>query len=140
MDLVRVAAMAQAPINVRLSADRLRELELRARARNMPLRTLAQRYLEEGMRIEAHPLIRFVDGAYGRSATLVGTDFDVWQIIWHATGVDGAPAGMQDIVGTTELNETQIQAALDYHKAFSAEIDGQLELAAMNTRGSRGSR
>jgi hypothetical protein len=132
--------MAQAPINVRLSAERLRELELRARARNMPLRTLAQRYLEEGMRVEAHPLIRFVDGAYGRSATIVGTDFDVWQIIWHARGVERAPVGMQDIVGRTGLTETQIQAAVDYHKAFSAEIEGQLELAAMNTPGSRGSR
>ena len=35
-------------------------------------RTLAQRYVEEGLRMDEHPLVRFVDGPAGRRARLVG--------------------------------------------------------------------
>jgi hypothetical protein len=133
-----VIVVAQTPINLRLSAERLRELELRARARNMPLRTLAQRYLEEGMRIEAHPLVRFVDGPYGRSAVIVGTDFDVWQVIRHMRNDNARDAAKtHDEAGTIGLTEVQIKAAQDYYTAFRDEIDGQLELVAINTRSTR---
>jgi hypothetical protein len=47
----------------------------------MPERTLAQRYVEEGLRHDAHPLIQFLDGPSGRRASLVGRGLDVWEVV-----------------------------------------------------------
>ena len=44
-------------------------------------RSLATRYVEEGIRHDDHPLVHFVDGETGRRAALLGTQLDVWEVI-----------------------------------------------------------
>ena len=51
---------------------------LAARA-HLAERALAQRYLEEGLRRDVHPLIQFLDGLSGRRASMVGSGLDVWE-------------------------------------------------------------
>lgn len=87
----------------------------------LPPRTLAQRYVEEGLRADEHPLVRFVDGPAGRRARLVGTGSDVWEVIAAVRDNDG------DVAETAELLEVPlgvVQAAVGYYGAYSAEIDG----------------
>ena len=52
-----------------------------ARRAGIQERTLAQRYVEEGLRHDAHPLIQFLDGPSGRRASLLGRGLDVWEVI-----------------------------------------------------------
>ena len=53
----------------------------RAQRLHLAPRTLAQRYVEEGLRMDEHRLIRFAEGPAGRRARLVGTGKDVWEVI-----------------------------------------------------------
>src|SRR5258708_3672915 len=54
---------------------------LGARARRCPLaaRAPAQGFVEEGLRKEGDPLVRFRGGPGGRRARLLGTGKDVWE-------------------------------------------------------------
>ncbi len=61
-----------------------------ARRAGLPERTLAQRYVEEGLRHDAHPLIQFLDGPSGRRASLVGRGLDVWEVIATIRDNDGS--------------------------------------------------
>src|ERR1700733_13936103 len=60
------------PLSLRLPEATLDRLDARARSRSVAPRTLAQRYVEEGLRTDEHPLIRFVDGPAGRRPRLQG--------------------------------------------------------------------
>src|SRR5580704_7668901 len=66
---------------LRLASGMRERLSERARRSNLPERTLAQRYVEEGLRHDAHPLIQFLDGPSGRRASLIGCGLDVWEVI-----------------------------------------------------------
>jgi hypothetical protein len=41
-----------------------------------PQTTLAERYIEEGLRMDEHPLVYFREGASGRRPALLGTRLD----------------------------------------------------------------
>jgi uncharacterized protein (DUF433 family) len=94
----------------------------------MPPRTLAQRYVEEGLRMDEHPLIRFVDGPAGRRARLVGTGSDVWEVIAAVKENDGDVAATADYL---QLALGLVQGAVAYYAAFTDEID---EWVARNER------
>jgi hypothetical protein len=69
------------PLSVRLNDATIARLDKHAKRLRLPPRTLAQRYVEEGLRMDEHPLIRFAEGPAGRRARLVGTGKDVWEVI-----------------------------------------------------------
>jgi hypothetical protein len=91
----------------------------------MPPRTLAQRYVEEGLRMDEHPLIRFADGPAGRRARLVGVGLDVWEALATVRDSDGDLAAA---AGYLEIPLGLIQAAVAYYGAFQDEIDEWIDL------------
>jgi uncharacterized protein (DUF433 family) len=102
-------------------------LGLNARRRHLPPRTLAQRYVEEGLRMDEHPLVRFVDGPAGRRARLVGTGVDVWEVISVVRDNGGdVRAGAEYL----ELSVGLVQAAVSYYGAYTDEVDDWIELNA----------
>jgi hypothetical protein len=112
------------PLSLRFSARTVERLDSRARRLQLPPRTLAQRYVEEGLRMDEHPLVRFVDGRAGRRARLVGTGSDVWEVIAAVKDNDG------DVAATAEHLQVAlglVQAAVAYYGAFEAEIDEWIE-------------
>src|SRR3954451_20554549 len=116
------------PISLRLPETALKRLGERARRPGLPPRTLAQRYIEEGLRMDEHPLVRFVDGPAGRRARLVGTGKDLWG------GVATIRDNDNDLHEATEylrLSLGLVQAAVAYYGAYTNEID---ELIADNER------
>src|SRR5215472_6910306 len=67
-----------------------------ARRSGMPERSLAQRYVDEGLRHDAHPLIQFLDGPSGRRASLAGRGLDVWEVIATIRDNNGSIAQAAD--------------------------------------------
>lgn len=90
----------------------------------MPPRTLAQRYVEEGLRMDEHPLIRFAEGPAGRRARLTGTGSDVWEVIAAVNDNGGDVAEAAEYL---RMALGLVQAAVVYYGAFPAEIDELIE-------------
>ncbi len=86
----------------------------------MPPRTLAQRYVEEGLRMDEHPLVRFADGPSGRRARLVGSGGDVWEVVATVRDNDGDVTAAARYLG---LSLGLVQAAIGYYGAHQDEID-----------------
>jgi uncharacterized protein (DUF433 family) len=108
---------------LRFPAATSERLERRARAAGAKPRTLAARYVEEGIRRDDHPLVRFVDGPSGRRAALTGTQLDVWEVI--ATLRDNH----NDIGATAEYLHVPpglVEAVVTYYGEFRDEIDEEI--------------
>jgi len=113
------------PLSLRLAEATVRRLGSRAQRAHLPPRTLAQRYVEEGLRMDEHPLVRFVDGPAGRRATLIGTGMDVWEVIAVVRDNDGQVGKAADYL---EGPLGSVQAAVTYYGAYRGEIDEWIEL------------
>jgi len=113
------------PLSLRLSEAAIEQLVERARRVGTRPRTLAQRYVEEGLRMDEHPLVRFVDGPAGRRARLVGSGKDVWEVVSVVRENDGDVRAAADYL---ELSLGLAQAAVTYYGAYPDEIDGWIEL------------
>lgn len=100
--------------------ERLRRLA--GRAGTAP-RSLAQRYVEEGVRRDEHPLVTFVDRPSGRRARLIGTRLDVWEAIEVLRANDG---DVETTAGALEQPRHVIEAALAYYGAVPDEIDAEI--------------
>jgi hypothetical protein len=98
---------------------------LRTQARRMGYapRTLAQRYVDEGLRRDEHPLVRFADGPSGRRAALVGSGLDVWEVI-AAAGESGND--LEETAALLEIPVGLVQAAVAYYGSYPEEIDAQI--------------
>ena len=84
---------------IRIEADTLRALRERSVQSGEPIVRLAQRYIDEGLRLERHPGIVFRTGPAGRRAVTVGGP-DVWEVVAAARG---APeSGEELVVALTE--------------------------------------
>jgi hypothetical protein len=105
--------------------ERLIEQAQRAR---LAERTLAQRYLDEGLRHDSHPLIHFVDGPSGRRASLVGHGLDVWEVI--ATVRDNA-GSTADAAAYLEIPTGLVEAAVAYYGEYHDEVDEEIRLNAV---------
>lgn len=118
------------PLSVRLTDATLTRLGNRARRVHLPPRTLAQRYVEEGLRMDEHPLVRFSDGPAGRRARLVGTGKDIWEIIAVVRDNEGDVA---EAARYLEIPLGLIQAAISYYGVYTAEVDQLIDLNEQET-------
>jgi uncharacterized protein (DUF433 family) len=109
---------------LRLASDTRRRLGERARLSNLAERTLAQRYVEEGLRHDAHPLIQFFDGPSGRRAGLVGRGLDVWEVIATVRDNEGSVTESADYLG---IPAGLVEAAVAYYGEYRHEIDSEIE-------------
>ncbi|MDQ6746391.1 MAG: hypothetical protein M3Z27_10320 [Actinomycetota bacterium] len=130
---VTLSYMTQ-PLSLRLPNPTVERLGARARSRNIPPRTLAQRYVEEGLRTDEHPLVRFADGPAGRRARLQGTGLDVWETIAVVRDNDGDERAAADYL---EIPLGLIQAAIAYYGTYPSEIGEWIELNAREGEGAR---
>lgn len=113
------------PLSLRLPEATLDRLGARARSRGVAPRTLAQRYVEEGLRTDEHPLIRFVDGPAGRRPRLQGTGLDVWEAISVVHDNDGNERAAADYL---QIPLGLVQAAVVYYGAYRDEVDEWIAL------------
>src|SRR5215469_15217103 len=118
------------PLSVRLNDATIARLGRHAQRAHLAPRTLAQRYVEEGLRMDEHPLIRFADGPAGRRARLVGTGKDVWEVIATVRDNGGDAA---ESARYLDMPLGLVQAAITYYGAYTAEIDQLIELNEQET-------
>ena len=95
-----------------------------ARRSGMAERSLAQRYVDEGLRHDAHPLIQFLDGPSGRRASLAGRGLDVWEVIATIRDNSGSIAQVADYL---QIPAGLVEAAVAYYGEYKAEIDQEIE-------------
>jgi len=116
-------------VSIRFSDEPLHQrLKRSAHRRNVGVSTLAERLIDEGLRMEAHPMITFRDGPAGRRPRLVGGP-EVSDVIGAIVGGDVPPAQRRsraaELLG---LSEPLVDAALAYYADFSDEVDTELQL------------
>lgn len=110
---------------LRLPPGTKQRLADRARRARLAERTLAQRYVEEGLRHDFHPLVQFLDGPSGRRASLVGRGLDVWEVI--ATVKDNAGSA-RAAAEYLQLPSGVVEAAVAYYGDYRDEIDEEIDL------------
>jgi hypothetical protein len=96
-----------------------------ARRAGIQERTLAQRYVDEGLRHDAHPLIQFLDGPSGRRASLLGRGLDVWEVIATIRDNNGS---MTETAAYLRIPAGLVEAAAAYYGEYRDEIDREIEL------------
>ena len=107
-----------------LSKRTLERLRERARLLGEKHTTLAERYLEEGVIMDEHPSIHFVDGALGRRPAVLGSGLDVWELVEVAKDNGGS---VQDTASYLEIDSRLVQTALRYYGGSRDEIDDWIE-------------
>lgn len=106
--------------SLRLPADTLERLDRLADDRGQSANTVAARLIEEGLRLERHPLIYFREGAAGRRPALLGTRLDVGQVIDTVRAHEGSVAEAAEYLAQAE---PKIRAAVRYYAEFADEVD-----------------
>ena len=119
------------PLSVRLNDATISRLGARARRVHLPPRTLAQRYVEEGLRMDEHPLIRFADGPAGRRARAARGPGRTSRK--SSTVVRETVATPLSRRVTWKSRLAWSQAAITYYGAYTAEIDQQIEANEQET-------
>lgn len=114
-------------VSIRFSNEPLHgRLKESARRRGQGISPVAERLIDEGLRMEAHPAVLFRDGPAGRRAVLVRGP-EVADVIGAIVGGD-VPAAQRraraaELLG---LSEAMVDAALAYYAEFTEEIDAAL--------------
>jgi hypothetical protein len=112
--------------SARWSADLLTRLQRRSEIAGTNRSRLAERYVEEGTRMDEHPGILFRGGPSGRRAAVAGGP-DVWEVV--ATAKTGKARGDEAIAAVAELlglSPAQVRAAVRYYAAFPTEVDDRI--------------
>jgi len=114
-------------VSIRFSDEPVhRRLKDSASRHGVGVSTLAERLIDEGLRMEAHPLVVFRDGASARRPVLVGGP-EVVDVIGTIVGgdvpVDQRRSRAAKLLG---ISETLVDVALAYYADFTAEIDAAL--------------
>lgn len=87
---------------------------------------LAERYVDEGMRMEDHPGVVFRYGATGRRAALAGGP-DIWQVIGAVRDQDvRGERAIQAVADLANLTVEQVRTAIRYYADHGAEIDERI--------------
>src|SRR5437660_10077467 len=114
-------------LSMRPSAEILERLRERARLLGEKHTVLAERYLEEGVVMDEHPGIHFVDGPMGRRPAVMGTGLDVWEIIVVARDNQGS---VEDTAAYLEIDPRLVEVAPRYYGANKSEIDDWINRVA----------
>ena len=112
--------------SARFNATILDRLERRGVRAGLNKSRLAERYIDEGLRMEDHPGVLFRDGPAGRRAALSGGP-DVWEVIAavRASGFDDENA-LASAAEWGSLSLAQVRAAVHYYAEYPQEIDERI--------------
>jgi uncharacterized protein (DUF433 family) len=99
-------------------------LKRRAHDVGTPQAALAERYIEEGMRIDEHPGIYFRDAGSGRRPAVLGSHLDVAQIIETLRQNDNS---VEETAEYLDISPAQVETAVRYYAAYQDEVDEWIE-------------
>lgn len=113
-------------MSIRFDAVLLARLRRRATATSATTSALAQRLIDEGLRMADHPGVVFKDGPSGRRAALAYGP-DIWEIINFLREIDErGPAALDAAAEVLALEPSQVAAAVSYYSDYATEIDAEI--------------
>jgi hypothetical protein len=104
----------------RLAQDVVDRLDLYAASVGSNRNTVAERFLEEALRLVEHPGIVFRDGPAGRRPGLAASGLDVWEVVETVSDNAGS---VPDAAGYLEIAQHLVASAMRYYAAYPGEID-----------------
>ncbi len=115
------------PLSIRFTPALLARLRQRANATpGASAAGLAQRLIDEGLRMADHPGVIFKDGPSGRRAALAFGP-DVWEIIKFLREVDErGPGAIEAAAEVFAVDTSRISTAISYYGDFVGEIDTEI--------------
>jgi hypothetical protein len=115
------------PLSIRFAPSLLSRLRQRANATpGASAAGLAQRLIDEGLRMADHPGVSFKDGPSGRRAALASGP-DIWEIIKFLREVDERGPGAIDAAAEVfAVDTSRISTAISYYGDFVGEIDTEI--------------
>ena len=115
------------PLSIRFAPSLLARLRQRANAMTgASVAGLAQRFIDEGLRMADHPGVIFKDGPSGRRAALAYGP-DVWEIIKFLREVDErGPAAIDAAAEVFAVDTSRISTVISYYGDYSDEIDAEI--------------
>jgi hypothetical protein len=118
------------PLSIRFDAALLERLKRRATSTvGSSTSTLAQRLIDEGLRMADHPGVIFKDGPSGRRAALAFGP-DIWEVIAFLRQIDErGPAALDAAAEVFALDASRIGTAVSYYGDYRAEIDAEIDNA-----------
>ncbi|HSZ15183.1 MAG TPA: hypothetical protein VK790_14190 [Solirubrobacteraceae bacterium] len=117
-------ASTKQSIAFRFSRVTVARLKQRAQETHAPQTALAERYIDEGLRHDEHPLIYFRDGEAGRRPALLGTRLDVADVLTTIKQNGNSVAEAADYL---EVPVEHAEACLHYYADYKDEIDAWIE-------------
>lgn len=115
---------AKEQFNARFGPALLARLRERAQRTGTAQTALAERYIDEGLRLDEHPGIYFREGGSGRRPALLGTRLDVAQVIETLRQNGNSIAETADYLN---IAAGQVEAAIRYYTSFASEVDEWIE-------------
>lgn len=116
---------ASTPLSLRLPAPLAEELTRMARLAGRTPSSMAVRLLDEALRMRAAPGIHFVDRPGGRSAAVMGTGLQVWQMCDLIQSYEGDYARL--LKDFPHYYQYQLDAAMHYRDQYPDEIKAAQE-------------
>ena len=115
--------------SARFSAEVLDLLDARSARLGESKARVAERLIEEGLRIEEFSGIVFRSGPTGRRAGIVGGP-DVWEIVRDLKGVVGEDSTdpIETVAHVSGLDRAVVELAASYYAAYPGDIDGGLRM------------
>src|SRR6476646_2413566 len=113
--------------SARWDADVVERLDRRSEIASTNRSRLAERYVDEGTRMDDHPGVVFRGGPAGRRAALAGGP-DIWELM--ATLKQGKARGEKAVSETAELlglTELQVRTGVRYYSDYPEEIDVRIK-------------
>ena len=118
------------PLSIRFDPALLARLRRRAvAATGANISALAQRLVDEGLRMADHPGVIFKEGPAGRRAALAYGP-DIWEIVKFLREVDErGPAALEAAAEVFALDDNRIGTAVSYYGDYRDEIDAEIDAA-----------
>lgn len=114
-------------VSVRLPEEVARRLREQAAGSSDTVSGIAQRLVDEGLRMDAHPGVVFRPGPSGRRAALACGP-DVWEVVSLVRSLDArSDEGITEAAHWLGLSEAQIRIALGYYGDYPDEIDADIQ-------------
>lgn len=121
-------ATKKAYLPARVRQDLLHRLDRHAKRVGKARSALVERFVDEGLRMEEHPGIVFVEGAAGRRPALAARrGLDVWQVVKTLHDNQGDVAATGEVL---RLSVSEVRLTLAYYADHKAEIDEWIRLNA----------
>jgi hypothetical protein len=113
---------------IRIGSATLDALRDRSEQTGEPIVRLAQRYIDEGMRIDRHPGIVFRTGPAGRRAVVAGGP-DVWEVIAAARSApEHGDALIEVLANRVGMQPDKVRVAVRYYAEYPDEIDSWIAM------------